>query len=431
MIAGMSSEAAGMACPECQQVLVENEGYRTWCPQCDWNLAADFGRPRRSFVRRRLDRMSDRLVVSLYEDLRADGTSKPGWDKARVASYVLAAGVHLLTAALVVVAVTVSVLSPAFPTLVLSLLLVAIAFFIRPRFGRVPKDGVVLTRTGAPELYRLLDRVTEASGARRVDLVVADRHFNAAYGAIGLRRRRIVRIGLPLWNALTPEERISVLAHEMGHEVNGDGRHLLMVGTALRTLERLYFLLRRGRDWEERYAGSFIAFLGLLLRIGKWSLRLPVAGTYLALSMLTLRAGQRAEYLADRLAAAIASPSAAGDALDKVRTVGETLLPAIGYQAAFPTRVHLWNKQRELIARIPDLELERRRRISAAVEHRVDSSHPPTHLRVALLRDLPAADPKVALAAQEVESIEKELASAYEKVAVALAAPYRAAHYAS
>ena len=56
--------------------------------------------------RRRLDRMSDRMVLSLYEDVRADGLSKPGWDAARVASYVLAAGVHLLTAPLVVVAVT-------------------------------------------------------------------------------------------------------------------------------------------------------------------------------------------------------------------------------------------------------------------------------------------------------------------------------------
>jgi Zn-dependent protease with chaperone function len=157
--------------------------------------------------------------------------------------------------------------------------------------------------------------------------------------------------------------------------------------------------------------------------------RLPVAGTYLALSMLTLRAGQRAEYLADRLAAATASPAAAGDALDKIRTVEETLLPAISYQAAYPTRVHLWSKQRELIVRIPAQELERRRRISAAAEHRVDTSHPPTHLRVALLRDLPDAEPKVSLAAKEVEAIEQELASAYEKIAVALAAPYRAAHY--
>jgi Zn-dependent protease with chaperone function len=429
MLAGMSSETVTVTCPECEQVVVENEGYRTWCPQCNWNLAADFGRPRRSFVRRRLDRTSDRLVVSLYEDLRAGGASKPGWDAARVASYVLAAGVHLLTVALVVVAVTVSVLSPTFPAFVLSLLLLAVAFFVRPRFGRVPRDGVVLTRTGAPELYRLLDRVAEETGARRVDLVVADPRFNAGYGAIGLRRRRIVRIGLPLWNALTPEERVSVLGHEMGHAVNGDSRHLLIVGTALGSLERLYFLLQRGKGWEERYAGSFVALLALVIRFAKWLLRLPVAGTYLALSMLTLRAGQRAEYLADRLAAATASPAAAGDALDKIRTVEETLLPAISYQAAYPTRVHLWSKQRELIARIPAQELERRRRISAVAEHRVDTSHPPTHLRVALLRDLPDAEPKVSLAVKEVEAIEQELASAYEKIAVALAAPYRAAHY--
>jgi hypothetical protein len=344
---------------------------------------------------------------------------------------VLAAGVHLLTVALVVVAVTVSVLSPTFPAFVLSLLLLAVAFFVRPRFGRVPRDGVVLTRTGAPELYRLLDRVAEETGARRVDLVVADPHFNAAYGGH--------RTGAPAdrQDRASPVERADPggagqrsrardgSCGEWGQPPPADRRD--GSGKPRTPL----FPAPAGEGLEERYAGSFVALLALVIRLAKWVLRLPVAGTYLALSMLTMRAGQRAEYLADRLAAATASPAAAGDALDKVRTVEETLLPAISYQAAFPTRVHLWSKQRELIARIPAQELERRRRISAAAEHRVDTSHPPTHLRVALLRDLPDAEPKVSLAVKEVEAIEQELASAYEEVAVALAAPYRAAHYES
>jgi Zn-dependent protease with chaperone function len=431
MIPGMSIDAVATNCPKCEQVVVENEGYRTWCPECNWNLADDFGRPRRGFVRRRLDRASDRLVVSLYEDLRSDGVSPPGWDAARVASYMVAGGVHLLTVALVVTAVTVSVVSPVFPVIVLSLLLLAVAFFIRPRFGRMPKGVPLLARMDAPELYRLLDRVADEVGARRVDVIAIDRFFNASYAAVGLRRRRVVTIGLPLWNALSPEERISVLGHEFGHGVNGDSRHLLVVGTALQTLRRLYALLRRDREWEHRVPGSFVALLGLALRLVKWLLRLPVAGTYLALSMLTLRAGQRAEYLADRLAASTASAAAAADALDKLRTVEETLLPAISFQAAFPQKIHLWNKQRELIARIPDLELERRRRISTITEHRVDSSHPPTRLRIELLRGLPTTEPTISLTAQETDTIEKELGPTYAKIAVDLAAPYRAAHYES
>jgi Zn-dependent protease with chaperone function len=322
-------------------------------------------------------------------------------------------------------------LFPVFPAYVVSLVLLAVAFFIRPRFGRVPKNLILLTRTDAPELYRLLDRVADETGARRVDIVAADRRFNAAYAAVGLRRRRVVTIGLPLWNALTPQERISILGHEMGHGVNGDSRHGLVVGTALWSLARLYVLLERDREWEQRYPGTIVALLGLVLRLVKWLLRLPVAGTYLALSLLTMRAGQRAEYLADRMAAVTASPAATGDALDKLHTVEETLAPSVAFQAAYPTKVYLWSKQRELIARIPALELERRRRISAAADYRVDSSHPPTHLRVALVRELPAADPKVELTAQEAEAIEKELAPAYAKIAVELAAPYRAAHYES
>jgi Zn-dependent protease with chaperone function len=243
----------------------------------------------------------------------------------------------LLTVALVVTAVTVSVVSPVFPVFVLSLLLLAVAFLIRPRFGRMPKGALLLTRTDAPELYRLLDRVADEVGARRVDVIAIDRFFNASYAAVGLRRRRVVTIGLPLWNALSPEERISVLGHEFGHGVNRDSRHLLVVGTALQTLGRLYALLRRDREWEHRVPG----------------------------------------------------------------------------------------------ARIPALELERRRRISAITEHRVDSSHPPTRLRIELLRGLPTTEPTISLTAQETDTIEKELGPTYAKIAVDLAAPYRAAHYES
>ncbi|WP_433179555.1 M48 family metallopeptidase [Actinoallomurus sp. CA-150999] len=426
----MSSESVAVTCPECSQTLTENEGYRTWCPECDWNLTDDFGRPRRGLVRRRLDDASAALVLSLYDDVRSGENLRPGWNIARVTSYAVAICIHLITIGIAVAAVAVGLLYPVFPAFLLSLLLLAIAFFIRPRFGRIPKSSFPLARTDAPQLYRLMDRVADEVGARRVDVIAVDRLFNASCATVGLRRRRVVVIGLPLWNALTPEERISVLSHEMGHAVNGDSRHLLVVGTALHTLERLYVLLRRDREWEAHAPGLF-ALMGLALRLAKWLLRPPVAGTYLALSLLTLRAGQRAEYLADRLAAVAASPAAAAGALDKVRTVEEALLPAVHFQAAFPQKVVLWKKHRELIARIPALELERRRRISAAAEHRVDHSHPPTHLRITLLREFAPTEPRISLTSQEVEAIESELAPLYARIAGQLAAPYRAANYAS
>lgn len=429
-LSGMSSESVATTCPKCEQAIGENEGYRTWCPECNWNLTDDFGTPRHGLVHRRLIAASDRLVTSLYKELVAGDVSRPGWDAARVTSYAIASCIHMITAGLVVAAVAISLLAPALPVVLLSLTLMGIAFFIRPRFGRIPKSSIPVARSDAPELYRLVDQVADEVGARRVDVIAVDHRFNASYATVGVRRRRVVTIGLPLWNALTAEERISVLAHEMGHGVNGDSRHLLIIGTALRTLERLYVLFQRDREWEANAPGP-IALIGLAVRLGKWMLRLPVAGTYLILSLLTLRAGQRAEYLADRLAASAASPTAAAEALDKIRTVEQTLLPAISFQAAYPKTITLWTKQRELIAKIPALELERRRRIAAITEHRVDRSHPPTQLRIMLLNELPATEPKISLTTQRTELIEAELGPLYAKIAVQLAAPYRAAHYES
>jgi hypothetical protein len=73
---------------------------------------------------------------------------------------------------------------------------------------------------------------------------------------VGLRRRRVVHIGIPLWFTLEPQPRVAVLGHEVGHFVNGDLRRSLLVGSSIDTLIELVQALTPERYVDATYGGE-------------------------------------------------------------------------------------------------------------------------------------------------------------------------------
>jgi hypothetical protein len=109
----------------------------------------------------------------------------------------------------------------------------------RPRFGRVPKYATKVTPAEAPELYRLVGDVAAALSAPVPAVYVEEDVFNASASRVGLRRRPVLVLGLPLWNVLSAQQRVALLGHELGHFVNGDPRRGLLVQPAVGGLQRL------------------------------------------------------------------------------------------------------------------------------------------------------------------------------------------------
>ncbi|MFD3542698.1 hypothetical protein ACFWUQ_24855 [Streptomyces sp. NPDC058662] len=122
--------------------------------------------------------------------------------------------------------------------------------------------------------------------------------------------------------------------------------------------------------------------------------RWAVHGLLVLLEHLTLRASQRAEYLADASAARTGSTEAAIALMDRLliaHAVEMTLRresaaanlrggPA-GRAAVAQAEAELWERLAAHTASIPEHEYERLRRLAALRGHSVDSTHPPTHLR--------------------------------------------------
>lgn len=216
---------------------------------------------------------------------------------------------------------------------------------------------------------------------------MVDAEVNASVSVFGVRRRRMLVLGLGLWEALTPQQRVGLLGHEFGHLVNGDTSEMLVIGSAHRTLIEWYVLLR---------PQSGTSGLGLVETAARLLMFVPASAVLLllhALAQLTLRARQQAEYLADDLEARIGSTEAAIGGMDVLLLADaiafwlDQQYVTAGDRAPRNTRRYwepdeaVWERLKEYVASIPEHEIEWRRRVSVLTAHAEDQTHPPTHLR--------------------------------------------------
>jgi Zn-dependent protease with chaperone function len=289
---------------------------------------------------------------------------------------------------------------------VLAVVLLLLAFLMRPRLGKIDEDALVLSPADAPEVYALVDDVAAALSSRSADVIVVDERFNASWGVVGLRRRRVLTLGLPLLAALEPQQQVSLLAHEVGHERNGDVGRTFVVSTALNALAELVVLFSPDFDEGGREMGAFGDVATAVMRI----FSLPFWGMLLGLWMLVLRDSQRAEYLADALAAHVA-----GTAAEIASQEALLLGPALDARLQRAMAEHRYDGAdsiavlRAAARDVPPGERERRRRVARLEGVALDATHPPTGRRIALLERRPPAEPTLTISGERAATIALEL----------------------
>ncbi|HWW10704.1 MAG TPA: M48 family metallopeptidase [Candidatus Acidoferrales bacterium] len=351
----------------------------------------------------------------LFELMQARSPERPHMDPARILSVALAVLIQLPTIAIAVLGLYVLVSSfPHASGFVIGLPLLFVAALLIPHFGKLDKRDVKLSRREAPVLYGVVDRIAISVGAKPVDLIALDPRFNASHAMIGLRRRRVLWLGLALWNVLDGRERVALLGHELGHQVNGDLSRGVLVGTALRTLASWYQLLWPGRQRRSRSRTfGFVDLAEMSARGFFWLFRVVVGALYRLERQLLYRSGQRAEYLADALSARLAGRESAIGVLDALY-LADTGTKALVY-AARRSEPDVWEAERRFLRDLPEQERERLRRAQARQGHAVDSSHPPTNLRIQFLRALPLTGDPVVVSEAEWEAIAAEMKPGYDR----------------
>lgn len=184
---------------------------------------------------------------------------------------------------------------------------------LRALWVRMPAPvGIRLTRAQAPRLFELADELAALLEAPRVHVLQIDGEYNASLaqvprlGPFGWQRNYLT-LGLPLMQALTPEQFRAVLAHELGHLSGNHGRFGSWVYRVRQTWVQL--LVRLERE-ERRGAFAFTKFVN-------W-----FAPYFNAYSFVLAR---RHEYEADKAAARIAGAREAARALAAVDVKGTYL----------------------------------------------------------------------------------------------------------
>ncbi|MEV4509413.1 M48 family metallopeptidase [Dactylosporangium sp. NPDC049525] len=298
------------------------------------------------------------------------------------------------------------------PGVVAGLLVIGIAVLLRPRFGRVPKYATEVTASAAPQLHALVREAATAVGAPVPRIYVEGDAFDAAAGMVGLRRRPVLVLGLPLWNALPRQSRMALLGHELGHFVNGDPRRRLLTQPSLTSLAELDALLepesaRETAGWTEGFLVMWV--VRPLLNLVKLLLRALLWAPRTALAVLVLREGQRAEYRADLVAARMAGRAAAVDLFDTL-VVMDSLAMLIMRDARAGRPVAEWPQTTlQLLAEVrPQLAV--RREAATLRETTLFASHPPSGLRARLIEATAGESAAVVLDPARNERIDAELA---------------------
>ncbi|MEG3633391.1 M48 family metallopeptidase [Micromonospora palythoicola] len=413
-----TTAAPGIDCPRCHTPTVVELDAAPWCPACEWNLEAyDAGRSRPVFgwvwVDRRAHRLAYRMTRQQFDRLSARPIGTTGAGSAKV--LIITASVLLLAGVAAIAAIGVWLTLRSFPSLTLlpGVILLAFAFVLRPRFGRLDPDLTVLSRQQAPELFALVDEVAAALDTPTPEVIGVDGDLNAYAGQVGLRQRRVLCLGLPYWGALGPQERVALLAHELGHFVNGDPRRMVLTQPAFRTLGEAADLLR---PMDNGHRGGLLELLGAALaRVFLGTLSRLLAAAHVVLLCIALRDGHRAEYLADEMSATAAGSTAAAQLLDQTLR-SESMALAVRRESRAGHGPAAWRTAAaESLAAAAD-RLPHLRQLSVREESSLFATHPPVGLRRQMVASRRWHEPRVVLTEARAERIDAELAEEYERI---------------
>jgi heat shock protein HtpX len=417
----------GAPCPSCSCPVVSERGAEPWCPSCGWNIEYFEPERRDSDMRWRwADRFSFRTAYQLNErqfaDLAGRPLDKPGFSGIKAVLSLLSVMLLAWIAGLAVAGIWVMIHFHTLVTYIAGAMMLFFAFVLRPRFGKLDEYAEPVSDESVPTLARVIRQVADGIGAPVPDTLVLSSDFNAKAGMYGLRRRRYLEIGLPLWLSLTPQQQVALLGHELGHYVNGDVRTGWLTSIPVRTFQVLAYMTRpeKGRSRYSRGAGfggmraNPLAILGdMVVRLVMSVFHLAFAMILLGMEWLSLRDSHLSEYVADSMSVRAAGVEAATGVLDTLllRDVCVTMLRKAMNAGTAP---QVWRETvsfglSDVGSRIPNL-----RQLSTRDGASLFRSHPPVGLRAAMTESRPAVDPAVVLTEEEAARIDQELASRYK-----------------
>lgn len=310
-------------CPHCGAELARRGDGPPWCPDCEWNLDAWDPQVLRARGSARSERRAHRTAFRVDTDVFAQfAGARPDRPLARTpggtALIAVAVLIRVVDAALFVVGGWLLVQHHGFGTDVLGALAVVLGFVVVPRLGRMPRRRRWIGQDESPALHAVLADIAGSLGTAPPDVVVLDLDDTISLDRRGWRRRSVLRLGGRGWTTLSPQQRVAVLAHELAHEVDGDPGRSRLVEPVLNMVSALARATHADRTFDDiraavRRRAPILVVLGWF---AQWPFGRVALASYLPMRALGRADRQRAEVVADSLAARLAGTTAMVSALD-------------------------------------------------------------------------------------------------------------------
>ncbi len=268
--------------------------------------------------------------------------------------------------------------------------------------------GPVITRQAAPKLFQMLDDLSAKAGGAKFHEVQATPELNACVvqhprlGIFGWPKNYLI-LGLPLMQAMTPEEFTGVLAHEFAHMSKSHGKAGNKIYRVRRTLEGVItHIMKDGQpSW---LISKFISWF--------WP-------RFNARAFIISRAN---EYEADAFGATVAGAPVMASALTRLPLISLALeehfwkdIGQVALTSPMPPD-HLFKKMRHTLEEISTLH-NLTDELTAAFNRRTDSSdtHPCLSDRLRALGQLPDPLPGKVPAVPEVTAAQAFMAGEAEQ----------------
>jgi heat shock protein HtpX len=399
----------GEDCPTCRVPLISAGDAVPWCGSCEWNLDAFPDGRSDSWFWRRVRRAERR--AGFRSDRELAGSAGPLPIGGRVYALLLALSALLLLAdvALAAAGVWMIVSDPWFWPIAGGLVMIGLAAYFRPRLGRLKPllaHGYLVERKNAPTLHRMIDRLAADLRAPRPDVVIFDFGFNAGVTRVGPRQTRVLTLGVPLLLALTPQQVVALVGHELGHLKYEDNRRRLLLQPAATFFGRLARVFRPPHMVAR---AQFVNLARVIWPLGGGIAYLLLAGAHVAIRRATAAQHRAVELRADLMAAQAAGTAAAVEMLDTL-----TLVPIIsGYlqhhvepgEAAARWRRYMGSVRERHVDSLPA-----RRQLSMRTDASVLADHPAPGRRHQWLSAQPARTPGLLVEEAAGVRLEQEIA---------------------
>jgi heat shock protein HtpX len=422
-MSGSAQVKVSEICPSCGANMGWDEEYVVWCEECEYNINPSHKQESVKKLDLIYEKLGRRFGESMLHQVSERQSMRPGFSFARFVAYVLATAVHMVSLFFLVSSLYfISQWQDSIWFAVLGLFLLALSWVTRPRFGKLDKSEQVVCREEIPEFYNVVDKLCETAGVRPVDGIIIDHEYNASVRTVGIRGKRILTIGLPLFTILPKDERMALLGHEIGHFANNDVARSIFVGGAIGTLATWYDLL------DVQHVDEIEGIFGIISGFFMKGLALIPYGLYMLMIHLLWHDSQRAEYFADLVGAELSGTKSFIHLMEKIQ-FDQIFYHVVRKAAVINSSSSLLDHFRKKVEELPSKEYRRLKRVSELELSKLNYTHPPNAYRIQFLNSQNHYSSRVSLTVEQNKKIDRELAKHEDRVQDTLVGEYLASLY--